>query len=89
MNRKKVKSAMLVSALVVVSVLVLKSYMVYCSNGRTSDLMLEENVEALTSGESGAACPDGCKNIGWGLIRFWNVIVTMIIYHVVIHGDVK
>ena len=28
--------------------------------------MLEENVEALTSGESGAACPDGCKNIGWG-----------------------
>lgn len=66
MNRKKVKSAMLVSALVVVSVLVLKSYMVYCSNGRTSDLMLEENVEALTSGESGAACPDVCKNIGWG-----------------------
>ena len=67
MNRKKVKSAMLVSALVVVSVLVLKSYMVYCSNGRTSDLMLEENVEALTSGESGAACPNGCKDIGWGL----------------------
>lgn len=30
--------------------------------------MLEENVEALTAGEpSGAKCPNGCSDIGWGI----------------------
>lgn len=29
------------------------------------------NVEALSSGESGAKCPNGCSDIGWG----WNKIL--------------
>ena len=31
-----------------------------------SDALLAENVEALSNGESGAKCPNGCRHIGWG-----------------------
>lgn len=47
------------------------SWKIYSDYGRNQDGtdLLIENVEALSGGTeaSGAKCPNGCKNIGWGL----------------------
>lgn len=47
------------------------SYGAYSSQ-LEDDTLLLENVEALaTDRESGAKCPNGCRDIGWG----WNKIL--------------
>lgn len=63
----KKKVLMAVSVLAVVALATFTGYKTL-SPQTTADLMLEENVEALTAGEPGGVkCPNGCSNIGWGI----------------------
>ena len=55
------------AALIVAVAATFAGYNIYQSQEKEtmSDLMLA-NVEALANGESGAKCPNGCSEIGWG-----------------------
>lgn len=57
--------AFMLCGLVVMAWGSLKTYSFSTLNGDVG--LLIENVEALSSGESGAKCPNGCRSIGWGL----------------------
>ena len=36
------------------------------SAAKSEPSLIFQNIEALTDGESGARCPNGCSDIGWG-----------------------
>lgn len=63
--KKNVINATFVLSFVVVAVVSgMKAYNATCQS--EVDLILAENVEALSKDESGAKCPNGCRDIGWG-----------------------
>ncbi len=58
-------------AVVAIAAVGLGSYKAYSSytaaNMSEEDLLMQENVDALSSDENGAKCPKGCRDIGWGV----------------------
>lgn len=62
MNKKIIFSGLVVIA--IVSVITFSNNLDVRSNN-LSDTTLA-NIEALAAGESGAKCPNGCKDIAWG-----------------------
>lgn len=71
MKKSFFKATLTVVCVVAVGTGSWRAYSAYNTNGNETDI-LAENVEALSNGDvSGAKCPNGCKDIGWG----WNKIL--------------
>lgn len=71
MKKNKIKVLALAFAMIAMAQGSWKAFNSNKANWSDTDLLLSENVEALSKSESGVKCPNGCKDIGWG----WNKIL--------------